>query len=157
MTKLNWFMYCCLTFGMLVLSICALFEKEIKECNIVIKKSFRSLCLSICIGSLIFIPLYILIISNDYLKKYWLYNKNTQKYDVFNNEPCDESSDNVDNIDQLRIIILQQRRQILYRQNVIGHQIERISQLSQHILQSGGNIPVPLYDNNRPYPFPEPL
>ena len=157
MTKLNWFMYCCLTFGMLVLSICALFEKEIKECNIVPKKSFRSLCLSICIGSLIFIPLYILIISNDYLKKYWLYNKNTKKYDVFNNEPCDESSDNVDNIDQLRIIILQQRRQILYRQNVIGHQIERISQLSQHILQSGGNIPVPLYDNNRPYPFPEPL
>lgn len=86
MTKLNWFMYCCLTFGMLVLSICALFEKEIKESNIVPKKSFRSLCLSNCIVSLIFIPLYILIIFNDYLKKYWLYNKNTKKYDVFNNE-----------------------------------------------------------------------
>ena len=157
MTKLNWFMYCCLTFGMLVLSICALFEKEIKECNIVPKKSFISLCLSICIVSLIFITLYILIISNDYLKKYWLYNKNTKKYDVFNNEPCDESSENVDNIVQLNIIILRQRRQILYRENFIGHQRERIIQLSQHILQSGGNIPVPLYDNNRPYPFPEPL
>ena len=82
-----------------------------------------------------------------------MYNKNTKKYDVFNNEPCDESSENV----QLQIIILRQTRRILYRENVIGHQIERISQLSQHILQSGGNIPVPLYDNNRPYPFPEPL
>ncbi len=154
MTKLNWFMFCCLTFGILVLSICALFEKEIKECNIVPKKSFRSLCLSICIVSLIFIPLDILIIFNDYLKKYWLYNKNTKKYDVFNNEPCDESSDNVV---MLRLIISQQERQILYRQNFIGHQRERITQLSQHILQSGGNIPVPLYDNNRPYPFSEPL
>lgn len=128
MTKLNWFMYCCLTFGMLLLSICALFEKEIKECNIVPKKSFISFILPICIVSLIFIPMYILIISNDYLKKYWLYNKNTKKYDVFNNEPCDESSENVDNIVQLNIIILRQGRQILYRENFIGHQRERIIQ-----------------------------
>ena len=75
----------------------------------------------------------------------------------FNNKPYDEYSENADNIVQLNIIILQQKRQILYRENFIGHQRERIIQLSLHILQSGENIPVPLYDNNRPYPFPEPL
>jgi hypothetical protein len=84
--KLNWCMFYCLAIGMLILSICALFEKEIKDCNILPKKSFINLCLSIFIVSLIFIPLYILTIFNDYLKKYWLYNENTKKYDVFNNE-----------------------------------------------------------------------
>ena len=144
MTKLNWFMYCCLTFGMLVLSICALFEKEIKECNIVLLKSFINLCFSTIIVSLIFIPLYFLIIFNDYLKKYWLYNENTKKYEVFNNEPCDEPYDNVV---QLQTVILQQRSQIFRRENLIAQQRERITQLSQYF---DSNLPpYPLHNDNR--------
>jgi hypothetical protein len=93
-----------------------------------------------------------LTIFNDYLKKYWLYE--SKKYLVFDNE---HENNSYDEVVQLRTIIIQQRRQILYRENFIAHQRERITQLTQHILQSGGNLPVPLYDNNRPYPFNEPL
>jgi len=151
MTKLNWYMFYCLIFGMLILGICALFEKEIKN-KILSKNSLINLCFSICVVSLIFIPVYMLTIFNDYLKKYWLYD--SKKYLVFDNE---HENNSYDEVVQLRTIIIQQRRQILYRENFIAHQRERITQLTQHILQSGGNLPVPLYDNNRPYPFNEPL
>jgi len=87
--KLNRFMVYSLIFGLLLLGFCALYEKEIKKSNILPKKSFIKLCFSITIVSLIFIPLYIFTVFNDYLKKYWLYNENTKKYDVFNNEPYD--------------------------------------------------------------------
>ena len=83
--KLNKYMIYCLIFGILILGICALFEKELNESKILQKKSLINLCFSICIVSLIFIPLYIFTIFNDYLKKYWLLrpNENTIKYDVF--------------------------------------------------------------------------
>lgn len=82
-SKLNWHMFYCLIFGLLILGICALFETKLKESKILHKIPFVNLCFSICVVSLIFIPLYILTIFNDYLKKYWLYNENTKKYDVF--------------------------------------------------------------------------
>ena len=137
---LNWHMIYSSIFGLLLLGLCALYEKEIKKSDILPAKSFINLCFSITIVSLIFIPLYFLIIFNDYLKKYWLYNENTKKYDVFNNEPCDEP---YDNIVQLQTIILQQRSQIFRREILIAQQKERITQLTQHILQSGLNLPIP--------------
>jgi hypothetical protein len=82
---LNWHMLYSLIFGLLLLGLCALYEKEIKMYKLLPTKSFINLCFSTIIVSLIHIPLYFLIIFNDYLKKYWLYNKNTKKYDVFNN------------------------------------------------------------------------
>ena len=134
--KLNMFMVYSLIFGLLLLGFCALYEKEIKKSNILPKKSFINLCFSITIVSLIFIPLYIFTVFNDYLKKYWLYNENTKKYDVFNNEPCDEPYDNVV---QLQTVILQQQRQI-------AQQRERITQLSQYF---GPNLPPSLHNDNR--------
>ncbi len=133
-----------LLFGILLLGFCALYEKEIKKSNILQKKSFIDLCFSITIVSLIIIPLYILTDFNDYLKKYWLYNENTKKYDVFNNEPCDEPYDNVV---QLQTVILQQRSQIFRREILIAQQRERITQLSQYF---GPNLPPdPFHNDNR--------
>jgi len=82
-SKLNWNMIYCLISGMLILGISALFETKLKESKILQGGSVVNLCFSICIVSLIYIPLYIFTIFNDYLKKYWLYNENTKKYDVF--------------------------------------------------------------------------
>ena len=81
--KLNKYMIYCLISGIFILYICSLFETELKESKILQKRPFLNLCFSICVVSLIYIPLYIFTIFNDYLKKYWLYNKNTKKYDVF--------------------------------------------------------------------------
>jgi hypothetical protein len=137
---LNWHMLYSLIFGLLLLGLglCALYEKEkeIKMYKLLPTKSFINLCFSTIIVSLIFIPLYFFTNFDDYLKKYWLYNKNTKKYDVFNNEPCDEPYDNVV---QLQTVILQQRSQIFRREILIAQQRERITQLSQQILQSGLN------------------
>ena len=141
---LNWHMIYSSIFGLLLLGLCALYEKEIKMYKLLPAKSFINLCFSTIIVSLIFIPLYFLIIFNDYLKKYWLYNENTKKYEVFNNEPCDEPYDNVV---QLQTVILQQRSQIFRRENLIAQQRERITQLSQYF---DSNLPpYPLHNDNR--------
>ena len=140
---LNWHMIYSSIFGLLLLGLCALYEKEIKMYKLLPAKSFINLCFSTIIVSLIFIPLYFLIIFNDYLKKYWLYNENSKKYDVFNNEPCDEPYDNVV---QLQTVILQQRSQIIRRDYLIAQQRERITQLSQYF---GPNLPPSLHNDNR--------
>ena len=143
--KLNRYMIYTLIFALLILGIFAFHEKEIKKLNILPKKSFINLCFSITIVSLIFIPLYILTVFNDYLKKYWLYNENTKKYDVFNNQPCDELYDNVV---RLQTIIIRQQAWILSRDNLIAQQRERITQLSQYF---GLNLPpYPLHNDNTP-------
>ena len=53
------------------------------------EKAFQSrfnfnMCFAIFVGFSYGFALYILSVFNDYLTKYWLYNKNTRKYDVFN-------------------------------------------------------------------------
>jgi hypothetical protein len=79
--------------------------------------------------SILFIlfPVYILTIFSDYIKKYWLYNEKTHKYDVF------KVMDNSDNI-ILVTIILQQRRYITSRELVINNLRRRISMLENHIV-----------------------
>jgi hypothetical protein len=84
--KLYWYMIYCVIFGILLLGIYVMYENKIKERNIIPKKSFTNLCCSLSVILLTHIPFYVLIIFNDYLRKYWLYNPNTKKYDVFNNE-----------------------------------------------------------------------
>jgi len=61
---------------------------------------------------------------NDYLKKYWLYNANTNKYDVFhqdqpiNNISAQEALDRLEII-RLRTIISQLRSQNNYQRIII--------------------------------------
>lgn len=81
--KLNCHMIYSIIFGSIILSICATYEDVI--CQIIPPKSIISLCFAIIITLSIFIPLYIFTILNDYIMKYWLYNIDTKKYDVFNN------------------------------------------------------------------------
>ena len=79
--KLNWYMTNCLIFVIVLLGICGLNEKMIHD--IIPPKSNISLCFSIIIGLLFGIPLYVFVVFNDYITKYWLYNPYTNKYDVF--------------------------------------------------------------------------
>ena len=86
------------------------------------------LCLCITIGILFCVPIYILTIFNDYIKKYWLYNKKNNTFAVFNNGPKN------DTVIQLRTNILRLEMQVLYRDNIIYRLNDDILQLQHSVL-----------------------
>lgn len=82
-SKLNKYSFYCLLFGKLLLLICVMFEGQIKHHGILAKFQTMNLCWSVMIITLIFVPLYVFTTFNDYLVKYWLYDKNDGTCRVF--------------------------------------------------------------------------
>jgi hypothetical protein len=83
LSKLNWYMFFCLVIVILLVGFCSVYEEKIKNFKC-IQYSLINFYFLGAISLFIFTPLYILFVFNDYLQKYWLYNKNTKKYDIFN-------------------------------------------------------------------------
>jgi hypothetical protein len=76
--------------------------------KIIPPRSDISIVFSILAASTIALAIFILSIFNDYLKKYWLYNPNTKKYDVFNiNKNITNFISDDDALNRLEIIRLQ--------------------------------------------------
>lgn len=68
--KLKWYMMCCLVSLLVFLVLCAFNQNKI-----VIPKTKLSLFISIAIGIIFYISLFIFTTFNDYLIKYWLCNE----------------------------------------------------------------------------------
>ncbi len=126
--RLNWYMMYCLLLIFGLLFCCAMNEDKINK--IIKPKSKASLCVSIVISISFGIPLFMLTSFNDYIKKYWLYNSNTKKYDAFH-----DTNEFENNIAELRTIIIRQEIQLLLRDTVIAQQRERINELN-HLLNN---------------------
>ena len=92
--------------------------------KIIPPRSKLSIVLSVVAASSYGCSIFMLSTLNDYLKKYWLYNANTNKYDVFhqdqpiNNISAQEALDRLEII-RLRTIISQLRSQNNYQRIII--------------------------------------
>jgi hypothetical protein len=105
-SKLNWYMIYYLIFILSSLTIID-YNPDITD-KIIPHESNISIVFSILVASTIALAIFILSIFNDYLKKYWLYNPNTKKYDVFNiNKNITNFISDDDALNRLEIIRLQ--------------------------------------------------
>ena len=106
--KLNLYMIYILLFTTCLLFILDRNKESIN--HIMPPKSSLSLCFAIVIGTSYGGALYIIIVFNDYIMKYWLYNLKTNRYDVFTTR--------LDNTLYQQEIFRIQRRRLLLNLNI---------------------------------------
>ena len=80
LSSFNWFMLNIFMVVFSILAVCAFYEDTIKT---VIPPRFKiSLLFAVIITIGLYIPIFVFTAFNDYITKYWLYNKHTKHYDA---------------------------------------------------------------------------